>query len=150
VHEAENALARGRVEVCRRLVGEHDRGLHDEGARDGDALALAARERDAAFADARLETFRKLLDEIVGVGVSGGIFNIGWGVGRSVRELDAILRGLVGTDLLPVFGPPLPEEILRIALDSTRAASVLGWTPSIPFESGLADLVGYHRARIGS
>ena len=82
--------------------------------------------------------------------VSGGIFNIGWGVGRSVRELDAILRGLVGTDLLPVFGPPLPEEILRIALDSTRAASVLGWTPSIPFESGLADLVGYHRARIGS
>ncbi len=50
-------------------------------------------------------------------GASGGIFNIGWGEGRSVEELDRIIRGLVGTTLEPVYGPPLPEEILKVALD---------------------------------
>jgi hypothetical protein len=39
--------------------------------------------------------------------LDGGIFNIGWGRGRSVNELDRIIRGFVGTDLLPEYGPPL-------------------------------------------
>jgi UDP-glucose 4-epimerase len=80
---------------------------------------------------------------------SRGIFNIGWGRGRSVLELDRIIRGFVGTDLEPEFGPPLPEEIQQIALDSSRAREVLGWNPSIPFETGLSDLVEFHRARLG-
>jgi len=79
--------------------------------------------------------------------ISGRIFNIGWGEGRSVRELDGIIRRLVGTDLLPEQGPPLPEEILRISLDARLAAEVLGWKPEIGFEEGLADLVEYHRGR---
>jgi UDP-glucose 4-epimerase len=80
---------------------------------------------------------------------SRGIFNIGWGVGRSVLELDRIIRGFVGTDLEPEFGPPLPEEIQQIALDSSNARKVLGWNPSILFETGLSDLVEFHRARFG-
>ena len=79
---------------------------------------------------------------------SGGIYNIGWGSGRSVLELDEIIRGFTGTALEPSFGPALPEEILRISLDSSKARSVLGWEPEIPFEEGLSDLVEYHRKRI--
>ena len=41
-----------RVEVPRRLVGEHDRGPPEHGARDRDALALAARERVRVVAEA--------------------------------------------------------------------------------------------------
>src|SRR5436190_1136060 len=37
-------FAVGRVEVSRRLVGEQDRGIAHDGARDGDALLLASRE----------------------------------------------------------------------------------------------------------
>lgn len=79
---------------------------------------------------------------------SGGIFNIGWGAGRSVLELDSIIRGFVGTSLEPSFGPALPEEILKIALDPSRAWKTLGWKATIPFEEGLRDLVDYHRDRI--
>jgi len=80
--------------------------------------------------------------------LSGGIFNIGWGRGRSVKELDSIIRDLTGTSLKPEYGPPLPEEILKVSLDATLARTVLGWSPTIPFEEGLKDLVAYHRSRI--
>ncbi len=83
-------------------------------------------------------------------GLSGQVFNVGWGVGRSVLELDRLIRERVGTDLEPIFGPHLPEEIEKIALASGKAASVLGWTPSISFEEGLESLVEYHRKRSGS
>lgn len=80
--------------------------------------------------------------------LSGEIFNIGWGRGRSVKELDSIIRGLVGTGLSPEYGPPLPEEILKVSLDATKARKVLGWSPTITFEDGLKDLVEYHRSRV--
>lgn len=80
--------------------------------------------------------------------ISGEIFNIGFGTGRSVTELDRIIRGYVGTDLSPSFGPALPEEILKIALDSTKAENILGWRPEIEFKTGLKELVEYHRARL--
>lgn len=79
---------------------------------------------------------------------SGGIFNIGWGTGRSVVELDELIRKYTGTDIVPSFGPALPEEILKVALDPSKAHSVLGWKARIPFEEGLKDLVEYHRERI--
>ncbi len=80
--------------------------------------------------------------------ISGEIFNIGFGRGRSVIELDSIIRGFVGTDLKPSFGPSLPEEILKIALDNSKAVNILGWKPEIPFETGLQDLVEYHRNKL--
>ncbi len=80
--------------------------------------------------------------------ISGEIFNIGFGIGRSVIELDKIIRGYVGSDLEPSFGPSLPEEILKIALDSSKAEDILGWKPEIKFENGLKDLVEYHRLRL--
>jgi UDP-glucose 4-epimerase len=81
-------------------------------------------------------------------GLPGQILNIGWGTGRSVLELDMLIRERVGTDLEPEFGPPLPEEIQRIALDSGRAAEILGWRPEISFEDGLTSLVEYHRKKL--
>ncbi|OQC70236.1 MAG: UDP-glucose 4-epimerase [candidate division Hyd24-12 bacterium ADurb.Bin004] len=80
--------------------------------------------------------------------ISGRIFNIGWGRGRSVKELDSLIRRFVGTDLLPEQGPALPEEILKISLDAGLAAEDLGWKPVISFEDGLSELVEYHRGRI--
>lgn len=81
--------------------------------------------------------------------ISGGIFNLGWGVGRSVVELDSIIRRLTGTSLSPDHGPALPEEIARIALDAGHAERVLGWRPRITFEEGLEDLVEHLRRSSG-
>ena len=80
--------------------------------------------------------------------ISGETMNLGWGEGRSVTELDRIIRGFVGTDLEPGFGPALPEEISRIYLDAGKADRLMGWRPVIRFEDGLSDLVEYHRDRM--
>ena len=52
------------VERRRRLVEQQDRRILQKGARDCDALALAARKLDAAVADHGSEPFRQSLDEI--------------------------------------------------------------------------------------
>ncbi len=80
--------------------------------------------------------------------IEGEIFNIGWGIGSSVEELDRIIRGYTDTDLKPSYGPALAEEILKVALDPSKANSILNWKAEIPFEEGLRDLVEYHRNRI--
>jgi UDP-glucose 4-epimerase len=79
-----------------------------------------------------------------------GPVNLGWGTGRSVLELDGIIRRLTGTSLTAERGPALPEEIMQIALDAERAWRIFGWKPGISFEKGLEDLVEYHRSRIAA
>jgi len=80
--------------------------------------------------------------------INGEIFNIGWGIGSSVEQLDRIIRGYVQTDLKPSYGPALPEEILQTALDPKKANTQLDWKAQIPFEKGLEDLVEYHRKKM--
>ena len=54
------------------FVEDEDGGVADEGAGDGDALALAAGEALAAFAEGGVVALREGLDEVVGVGFAGG------------------------------------------------------------------------------
>src|SRR5262249_18773086 len=56
---------------------DQDWRVADDGAGDGDALALAAGERHAALADHRVVTFRRPLDEFVRVGQPGGADDLG-------------------------------------------------------------------------
>jgi UDP-glucose 4-epimerase len=66
--------------------------------------------------------------------------NIGTGVDTSIAALAKILIDAVGADVQPQFNP---RDVLvsRRAADITRAREVLGWTPEITVEEGMADLV---------
>jgi len=54
------------------FVEDEDGGVADEGAGDGDALALSAREAEATFAERGVVTVGEGFDEVVGVGFAGG------------------------------------------------------------------------------
>ena len=56
------------IERAGRLIEDQDARIADEGARDRDALALAAREPAAPLADDRVIALRQLEDELVGAG----------------------------------------------------------------------------------
>lgn len=76
---------------------------------------------------------------------SGGIYNLGWGVGVDINTLFHKLADAVGYDKPPVYGPPKLGEVFRIYLDARRAKEELGWAPTVPLEQGLALTVAYFR-----
>src|SRR6266436_1886818 len=55
----------------------HQRRIAQDGAGNGDTLALAARQRHAALAELRLETLRQAADEFAGMRQIGGAFDLG-------------------------------------------------------------------------
>ncbi len=68
---------------------------------------------------------------------SGGTFNIGTGEGLTVNELYKKLKALTGYEGDAKYAPARAGEVFRIALDASRARSVLGWQPKTPLDEGL-------------
>jgi UDP-glucose 4-epimerase len=66
-----------------------------------------------------------------------GTYNIGTAVETSVLELGRLLAEVCEREFDPQMAPPRPGEVQRIAIDSARAASELGWRPGTTLEQGL-------------
>ncbi len=81
---------------------------------------------------------------------SGGIYNLGWGIGVDINTLFQRLAEAVGYTREPVHGPPKLGEVFRIYLDASKAARELGWKPEVPLDEGLALTVAYFREREGA
>lgn len=71
----------------------------------------------------------------------GTALNIASGVGTSVKEIFAMLKAATGYQREAGYGPAKPGETFRIFLDIRRAHDVLGWTPEVPLEEGIAQTV---------
>lgn len=71
------------------------------------------------------------------------VFNVGTGIGTSVRELVHTLSDVLGRPLR-IERDPLrirPVERPYLVADVTRARRELGWTPQVSLREGLRDLV---------
>jgi UDP-glucose 4-epimerase len=72
-------------------------------------------------------------------------FNIGSGVGRSIREVVADIERLSGIDVsveyLPLRGLDVPFNVL----DCRRARTEMGWEPLVSFEQGLSTTLAWFR-----
>lgn len=64
----------------------------------------------------------------------GEIFNIGNGHAYSVNQLAEIIGGAT------VFIPPRLGDIRRTEADNTKARKLLGWSPTLTLEEGIAEL----------
>ena len=74
---------------------------------------------------------------------SGQIYNLGMGIGTSVNQILAHLRGIIGYDQEPKHGPAKTGETFRIYLDAGKAKRELGWEPTINLEEGLRRTVDF-------
>jgi UDP-glucose 4-epimerase len=81
-------------------------------------------------------------------GGSPGTYNIGWGKEVSVQELLDVVQRAAGTNVDPSLEPLRPGELDRSAIDSTAAASALGWRPEIQLETGISETFHWYATLI--
>ncbi|HEX8944882.1 MAG TPA: NAD-dependent epimerase/dehydratase family protein [Gemmatimonadaceae bacterium] len=74
-------------------------------------------------------------------------FNIGTGVGTSVLDLAHTLLAAAGADSPIEFAPKRPGEQQHSFLSVDKARAVLGWSPRVSLEQGLADTYNWFAAR---
>ncbi|MBA3758951.1 MAG: NAD-dependent epimerase/dehydratase family protein [Gemmatimonadota bacterium] len=75
----------------------------------------------------------------------GPAFNIATSVQRSVLDLAASVGQVLARKPEIEFDQPRPGELLRSALDVSKARKVLTWTPQYVFEDGLRELVDWFK-----
>jgi UDP-glucose 4-epimerase len=74
-------------------------------------------------------------------------FNIATSKQRTVLDVAQSVGQVMGQKSPKIeFAPPRPGELLRSALDVSKAKKVLGWTPEHNFEDGLKELVDWFKA----
>jgi UDP-glucose 4-epimerase len=97
--------------------------------------------RDYVFVDDVVDAFVKAS----GTAGGGQRFNIGTGVETSVRKLHSVIAAAVGAPDEPQLCPPRLGDLNRSCLDIRKAASELGWRPTVPLEEGVARTVAHFR-----
>jgi GDP-4-dehydro-6-deoxy-D-mannose reductase len=83
-------------------------------------------------------------------GTSGAVYNVASGIPRSIQSvLDAIAqRSRVPVSIVVDPERLRPNDTPVIVGDATRLRTVTGWTPRIPFEQTIDDLLAYWRRRV--
>lgn len=83
--------------------------------------------------------------------VAGGVFNLGTGVGVSVRHVVEQVGGLLGKRLLIVEEPervrPEASEVHRLIADASLATRTFGWTPMVSLSDGLRRTIDWMRTQ---
>jgi len=122
------------------------------------APAFARRLRGARLAGARvvkvgnLEPVRDFLDvrdvaaaylALISHGVLGEVYNVASGRGVALQDLFDRLAVIVGVDAIAEPDPEFlrPADIPVLVGDSGKLRAATGWTPAVPFDQTLRDLV---------
>ena len=105
--------------------------------------------RDFVFVEDVAEANRLALDCLVGGPRDNGhqALNIGLGQEASILDLAETLARTSGKRVGFIHGPAKAGEQQRSSLDSTKAKSLLGWTPAVPLEEGLHLTLDWFRRR---
>jgi NAD dependent epimerase/dehydratase len=97
--------------------------------------------RDMTYVSDTVEAFLELAATD---GVEGEVYNIGSGVGRSIREMLELVEEVAAVDK-PVrqvqerFRPE-KSEVAALVCDYSKAQAMFGWKPSVSFKDGLERL----------
>jgi len=65
------------------------------------------------------------------------IFNIGTGKGYSVNEITRKIKGILDSEIKPIYDSPIKGEVRDICLNIKLSKKELGWKPQIDMDTGL-------------
>ncbi len=89
--------------------------------------------RDYIYVDDVVDAFARAADR-----GSGLLINVGTGTETSNLDVYRTMAAAAGVDAEPVFGPPRAGDVLRSAIDPSRAEIHLGWKPWTSLADGVA------------
>lgn len=122
-------------------------------------VAAAERDRSTAVRVGALDPVRDLCDVrdvvrayllLAEAGVPGEVYNVCRGKGVAVREVAETLLAHAETELHLEVDPDLvrPVEVPVLVGDPSKLAAATGWSPEIPLERTLAEVLADARAAI--
>jgi CDP-glucose 4,6-dehydratase len=103
--------------------------------------------RDYIYVEDAVDAYLAVADALAeSEALAGQGINVSYGEPRSVVELVEHILGLMGRpDLQPTILGEASNEIADQYLDATRARKVLGWTPRVTLDEGLARTIAWYR-----
>jgi UDP-glucose 4-epimerase len=107
---------------------------------DGDGL----QSRDFTYVANCVQALVKAADAPAAV---GQVYNIGTGSSTNLLDLVRQLNQLLGTNIVPQYGPPRPGDVRHSLADISRARRDLGYNPTISFAEGLRRTLEAHQAQ---
>src|SRR3989441_1724177 len=81
---------------------------------------------------------------------AGEVINVACGTRISLNELVRVMNGIVGTTLQPIYKEERAGDVKDSQADISKAKSLLGYTPIVPFEEGLQHTLDWCRAASGA
>ncbi|MEA3019943.1 MAG: GDP-4-dehydro-6-deoxy-D-mannose reductase [Actinomycetota bacterium] len=102
------------------------------------------------FSDVRdvVRAYRLLAER----GVPGEAYNVCSGVAVAIRDLADMLISLSETPMKVVLDPDRlrPVDVAVLQGDNTKLREATGWTPEIPLEQTLSDILDWWRAKLAN
>ena len=85
-------------------------------------------------------------------GTKGGVFNLGSGFSRPLKEYIEAIRIELGTLIEPVYGaiPYRQDQVMHLEADISRLTEATGWTPNVSMLQGIQKIVAFERTRIST
>jgi nucleoside-diphosphate-sugar epimerase len=107
--------------------------------------SLGDQERDFVYSEDVAAAFAQLLDSD-----SEGAVNIGSGRPVAVKDVVSMIGSLTGRTELIRFGelPERPGDPALLVADTRRMEQEVGWSPSVPLETGLERTVDWWREHL--
>lgn len=105
--------------------------------------------RDYVYAgDVALANFRAATGTLPAAGrLDARAFNIGTSIETSVNTLATTLQSVAGATAAIDYAPARAGELARSALQTDKARTVLGWSPSVSLSEGLTNTFRYFAGR---
>lgn len=115
----------------------------DFSTRDGSGIRDYVHVWDLAAAHlSALEHFEEALE-----GDTQAVINLGTGQGTTVRELVGAFESVIGRSIEVTVAPRRPGDAAGAFTRSDKARRVLGWTPQLSLEQGIADTLTWFSKR---
>src|SRR5436190_17370610 len=81
---------------------------------------------------------------------SGEVINVACGTRISHTELLRVMNKIVGTNLQAIYKEPRAGDVKDSQADISKAKTLLGYTPIVPFDEGLRHTLDWCRAESGA